>query len=156
MATGSRRRNDKGRWVATVTRHESLRLCERLRVLRLQHQRELARVCRAQLELQGTLERLSRPGPPARPAPSLSRPVPVGVVPPRRRVQPCCPNHIVCSSCNLRLRLADSLTRRFTPGLWTMYCRSEDGASRVYPMPPFVERRNLSISDNSLRYLPFV
>ncbi|KAJ8006837.1 hypothetical protein DPEC_G00111370 [Dallia pectoralis] len=72
----------------------------------------------------------------------------------------CCPNHIVCSTCNLRLRLADKVTHRFTPSLWTMYCyppsESVHRGASSYLMPSFVACRKISASENSLRYLPFM
>lgn len=154
------------RWVANAVRLESIHLCRRLRFLGLQHQRELARVHGAQLELRKALDRLRSHGPSARPV--LTRPAGPSTGPapllPRGQLaaQSCCPNHIVCSSCNLRLRLADALTHRFTPSLWTMYRQSTPaacsghGQAGVYCMPSFMERRNLSVLDNSLRYLPFV
>ncbi|KAL7882634.1 hypothetical protein SRHO_G00002920 [Serrasalmus rhombeus] len=166
LTKGKKRLNEKERWVANAVRLESIQLCRRLHFLGLQHQRELARVHGAQLELRQALDRLRGHGPSSHP--SLARPAATstGLTPLRTRgqmaIQSCCPNHIVCSSCNLRLRLADTLTRRFTPGLWTMYCQplptvcAGSGQSGVYRIPSIVERRNLSTMDNSLRYLPFL
>lgn len=151
------------RWVANTLRHESGQLRRRLKILGLQWQRELARFQWAQLELTRTLDHLkshrpsiqhtlTQPGPPSIRLKSL-----------RLREQPpmqsCCPNHIVCSSCNLQLRLADVLLHRFTLALWTMYCHPLPNAcsgDSVYYMPSFVKRRNLSTVNNSLRYLPFL
>lgn len=151
------------RWVANALRHESIQLHKRLQILGLQQQRELARVQWAQLELTRTLDRLRGQRPSKRHA--LTKP---GISSIRLRphhlhkqlpVQSCCPNHIVCSSCNLRLRLADVLLHRFTPALWTMYCHPLPKAcsgDSVYCMPRFVEQRNLATVNNSLRYLPFL
>ncbi|KAG9280284.1 hypothetical protein AMEX_G2972 [Astyanax mexicanus] len=166
LTTGTRRSNEKERFLANALRMESLHLCRRLRLLGLQHQRELARVSGAQLELRKALDRLKDHGPPSHPA--LTRPAATSTdlnpLCPRGQpvVQSCCPNHIVCSNCNLRLRLADQLTRRFTPGLWTMYCQPlitscpGDVQPSSYRMPKFMERRNISTLDKSLRYLPFL
>ncbi|KAB5542326.1 hypothetical protein PHYPO_G00090370 [Pangasianodon hypophthalmus] len=163
LASGNRRHNEKERWVANALRHESVQLHQRLRILGLQQQRELARVRWAQLELTRTLDRLRSHRPSIQHA--LTQP---GTSSIRLRplhlhkqlpMQSCCPNHIVCSSCNLRLRLADVLLHRFTPALWTMYCPPLPNAcsgNSVYSMPSFVEQRNLSTMNNSLRYLPFL
>lgn len=150
------------RSLANALRRESLKLDRTLRGLGLQYQQELAGFRSVQMEVQRALERLDGAsavvaprlplihGSPAR-CSSLRSQTP-------RPLQSCCPNHIVCSTCNLRLRLADSVTRRFTPSLWTMYNHPPNAPIRDghYRMPSFVKQRNLSASDNSLRYLPFM
>ncbi|KAG7320413.1 hypothetical protein KOW79_016266 [Hemibagrus wyckioides] len=163
LATGNRRQNEKERWVANALRRESVQLRRRLRILGLQQQRELARVRWAQLELTRTLDRLRDHRPSVQHAvtqPDVSS-VRLGPLRIQEQLpeQSCCPNHIVCSSCNLRLRLADVLLHRFTPALWTMYCHPLHKAcsgDSVYHIPSFVERRNLATVNNSLRYLPFL
>ena len=157
------------RSLANALRRESLQLDRTLRSMVLQYQRELSGVCGAQLELRKTLDKLGGPqraqvhlgksttGHTSTPSPGTLQPRGSGMA----HTKPCCPNHIVCSTCNLRLRLADTVTRQFTPSLWTMYCRpvSKHGpgeACMVYRMPSFVEHRHLSVSDNSIRYLPFI
>lgn len=149
--------------MANALRHETVQLHRRLRILGLQQQRKLARVRWAQLELTRTLDRLRSPRPSIQHALTQSDTSSIRLRPfhlhKQLPMQSCCPNHIVCSSCNLRLRLADVLLHRFTPGLWTMYCHPPSNASsgdNVYCMPSFVERRNLSTMNNSLRYLPFL
>lgn len=149
--------------MANALRHESVQLRRRLWILGLQQQRELARFQWAQLELTRTLDRLKSHRPSiqhalTQPGTSSIRPKPLHLHE-QLPVQSCCPNHIVCSSCNLRLRLADVLLHRFTPALWTMYCHPLPNASSgdsVYYMPSFVKQRNLSTVNNSLRYLPFL
>lgn len=147
--------------LANAQRRQSLQLERTLHALNVQYQRELAGVQGAQQELRRSLDRL-------RERSAIKRPV--LALPPTSKnhsssnqtkqtpSQSCCPNHVVCSSCNLRLRLADALTRRFTPSLWTMYTcpLTSFQSEEIYYMPRFVQQRNLSISDNSLRYLPFM
>lgn len=150
------------RSLANALRRETLKLDRTLRCLGLQYQRELAGFRNVQIEVQRMLERLDGASAVAAPRLPLIR----GIIPPRcpslnsqkPALQSCCPNHIVCSTCNLRLRLADSVTRRFTPGLWTMYSHHNNTPTHDghYHMPSFVKQRNLSASDNSLRYLPFM
>lgn len=157
--------------LANALRRENIQLDRSLRALSLQHQRKLAGVCGAQLELRRALDKLNGPhrgvnghiGSGMQSAFThsfTSTPGTLLIRAPPITPKPCCPNHILCSICNLRLRLADSALRRFTPSLWTMYSRplSESGPSQVstYRMPSFVEHRNLSATDNSIRYLPFM
>ncbi|KAF5908339.1 uncharacterized protein DAT39_001878 [Clarias magur] len=161
--TGNRRHNERERWVANALRHESVQLHRRLRILGLQQRRELARVRWAQLELTRTLDRLRNHRQSIQHALTSSGTSSIRLSPLRLHeqlpMQSCCPNHIVCSSCNLRLRLADVHLRRFTPALWTMYSHPlHDACSgeSAYCMPSFVEQKKLSTMNQSLRYLPFV
>lgn len=151
------------RWVSNALRYESLQLQRQLRLIGLQQQKELTRVRLAKQELTRTLDHFKEFGLPnlsvlTQPGTNHNRPLcPGGHLP----LHWCCPNRIVCSSCNLRLRLMDTMTRRFTPSLWTMYCNdlppssSGDTQYSVYHMPSFVKRRNLSTM-NTLGYLPFL
>ncbi len=149
------------RSLANAQRRQSLQLERTLHALNVRYQQELAGVQGAQQELRRSLDRLKERSDIKRSVLSL---------PPTSKnhsssnqtkqtpSQSCCPNHIVCSSCNLRLRLADTLARRFTPSLWTMYTcpLTSFHSGEIYYMPRFVQQRNLSTSDNSLRYLPFM
>lgn len=153
------------RSLANAQRRQSMQLERTLHALDMQYQRELAGVQSVQQELRRTLDRLVGKSAVKRPTLTLPSTSPTSLSSPNQPkqapLQSCCPNHIVCSSCNLRLRLADTLTRRFTPSLWTMYtCPVTSFHSgetfKVYYMPGFVQQRSLSISDNSLRYLPFL
>lgn len=109
-----------------VLRYESVQLRPRLRIVGLQQQRDLARIQRAQLELTKTLGRLRSRRPSIQHALTSPGTSSVRLKPLRMDkqlpMQSCCPNHIVCSSCNLQLKLADVLLHRFTLALWTIYC----------------------------------
>lgn len=153
------------RSLANAQRRQSMQLERTLHALDMQYQRELARVQGAQQELRRSLDRLGARSAVNRPTLALPSISPTSLSssnqPKQASLQSCCPNHIVCSSCNLRLRLADTLTRRFTPSLWTMYtcplASFHSGETlKVYYMPGFIQQRILSMSDNSLRYLPFM
>lgn len=149
------------RSLANAQRRQSLQLERTLHALDVQYQRELAGVQGAQQQLRQSLDWLGERSATKRPTlalPTTSKNHSSSNQPKKTASQSCCPNHIVCSSCNLRLRLADALTRRFTPSLWTMYTcpLTSFHSGEIYYMPRFVQQRNLSVSDNSLRYLPFM
>lgn len=147
------------RFLANAQRRQSMELERTLHALDVQHRRDLAGVQDAQKELKRSLDRFSDRHVVKRFSVALpSKSSNYSNQPKQTPYQPCCPNHIVCSSCNLRLRLADTLTHRFTPSLWTMYtCPMASFCSgEMYYIPRFVQQRNLSISDISLRYLPFM
>ncbi|KTG37620.1 hypothetical protein cypCar_00004992, partial [Cyprinus carpio] len=156
-----KRHNERERSLANAQRRQSLQLERTLHALDVQYQRELAGVQGAQQQLRRSLDRLGERSATKRPTlalPTTSKNHSSSNQPKKTASQSCCPNHIVCSSCNLRLRLADALTRRFTPSLWTMYTcpLTSFHSGEIYYMPRFVQQRYLSVSDNSLRYLPFM
>ncbi|KAK1168911.1 hypothetical protein AOXY_G9804 [Acipenser oxyrinchus oxyrinchus] len=173
----AKRHSEKEKLLVNAVRRENLQLDRTIRYLNLQCKKELANMTMAQLELRKSLERLTSR---QESQESVSSRAPgkkamtflhsfAGRGPDRSQHEHYCPNHILCSKCNLRMRLADTITRQFTPSLWTMYSNvsvvsfdkplpysMQTHRPEAYRIPSFVVHRHLSATENSLRYLPFI